>query len=318
MASTLRFSSNDERTEFHFNSEDLRRLYLNTQLDFLLSSKFYVVKVKDLDCLDYGGHEMNLIRQKYLKCSLYKSLSNVSNYHKLINMLSESGGKSGSFVFITTDQKFVIKTINKAEFSTFKEKLSHNYTQRILNKEKTFLVRIFALLNLRKLDQYVIIMENLIYNKDNSIIFDLKGSKVGRFVKDIPDPLDLPKGVTLKDINFEESNFKINLNSDVRDSIIEVLIEDFKILRDCGIMDYSLLLVIKKGKLSQEESRLSFVDLNDYVVTIGIIDLLQEYNISKQGEKVVKSLFNDVNGVSSIDPKGYFDRISKYLARIFN
>lgn len=161
-------------------------------------------------------------------------------------------------------------------------------------------------------------MENLIFKKEESLIFDIKGSKVGRMIKDVLDPKQPPKGIALKDVNFEEFGFRINLKSEVRDLMIQSLTEDFKVLKDCGMMDYSLLLVIKEGNVSQEESRLSFVDLNGYVVVIGIIDLLQDYSFSKQGEKAVKSLFNDSKEVSSVDPEQYFIRISSYLKRIFN
>ena len=261
---------------------------------------------------------MRSIRAKYPNCFIYKSLSKVSNYYKIINFLSESGGKSGSFIFVTTDQQLVIKTISRNEFLSFKDKLIKNYSQRIITSEESRLVRIIALLHLNSLDQYVIIMENIILKKEEALIFDLKGSKVGRMIKDILDPRQPPKGIALKDVNFEEFGFKISLKSEDRDLLIQSLIEDLKVLRDCGMMDYSLLLAIKEGTMSQEENRLSFVDLNGYIVTIGIIDLLQDYSFSKQGEKAVKSLFNDSKEVSSVDPEQYFIRISTYLKRIFN
>ena len=271
-----------------------------------------------MECIDYGGNDIRSIRGKFPNPLLHKSLSKVSNYYKILNMVSESGGKSGSFIFVTTDEQLVIKTITKSEFLSFKDKLIKTYSERILNNESSRLVRIFALLHLKSLDQYVIIMENLIYKKEESIIFDLKGSKVGRMIKDISDPKHPPKGLALKDINFEEFEFKVSLKSEARDLMVQFLIEDFKVLKDCGIMDYSLLLLIRKGEICEDESRLSFVDLNGYVVTIGVIDLFQEYSFSKQGEKAVKSLFNDPKEVSSVNPEMYFLRISSYLKRIFN
>ena len=67
-------------------------------------------------------------------------------------------------------------------------------------------------------------------------------------------------------------------------------------------MDYSLLLSIKKY-FSIDERRLTFHDTFGNAITLGIIDFFQDYDLGKQGEKAVKSLFNKTKEVSSMDPE---------------
>lgn len=257
------------------------------------------------------------IQAKYLKNSIAESIADPSNFEKLINLSVETGGRSNSFIFVTNDRKLVIKTITKHEYSIFRKKLLQNYSQRVLGCESSKIVRIFALLNLKKIKQYVIIMENLIHNKENSHIFDLKGSKVGRNVKDIEDNLDPPKGLTLKDVNFELFAYKVPLHPKNKTELMQILNDDFLVLKDCGIMDYSILICIRKeAELEEEDSRLAFVDLARSVVTLGIIDIFQEYNFCKCSESAFKTLFNKQIEVSSIEPEQYYFRIKEYLKQI--
>lgn len=249
--------------------------------------------------------------------SIFESLVKVGNYQKLIYLISESGGRSSSFIFTTIDNHYVLKTVTKEEYLVFKERLLENYAQRILDNENSHLVRIFALLFVEKMNQYLIIMENIIQSKECSVIFDLKGSKLGRIVKNIENPLNPPKGVVLKDVNFEQYGCKVALHPEYTDDLFEIIIEDFRTLKDSGIMDYSLLLAIQKNPSNETKKRLSFIDLNGHLITIGIIDIFQEYNIRKQSELAVKSLFNKAQDVSSIDPEQYFLRICDYLNIIF-
>lgn len=303
--------------EFKFNSKDLLNIHKDTQLDFLKSSKIQLVNPKDFKLTEYNYDLFSKIRQKYLKIDLYSSLIKVSNYYKMINLISEKGGRSSAFVFVTSDKQLVIKTISKHEYNTFKNRLLHNYARRVLENEESRLVKIFAVLYLNQFDQYLIIMENLIYKKEESLIFDLKGSKVGRNVKDIETPLSPPKGTVLKDVNFTEFGFKLKLDDETKDKTMKNLFEDFCILKDSGIMDYSVLLGIRYGEKCLEDNRGSLVDLDGFVVTLGIIDMFQEYNIKKIGEKTVKSLFNNPQEVSSINPEQYFHRISDFIKTIF-
>ena len=161
-------------------------------------------------------------------------------------------------------------------------------------------------------------MENILHQKDSSFIFDLKGSKVDRLVKGIKDPKNPPVGVVLKDVNFSLLNYKLKLSTKENEEIIKALSEDFDILRKMGIMDYSVLLGIcveceKKVKLN----RYSYVNDDGFVISVGIIDFFQEYNLSKVGEKTVKSVFNKSEDISSTNPDDYFSRIIRMVLEVF-
>lgn len=159
-------------------------------------------------------------------------------------------------------------------------------------------------------------MENILYKKDESLVFDLKGSRLSRKVKGITNPLNPPKSVVLKDINFEEYCYEINLQEQVKKSIAKVLKNDFLVLKNLKIMDYSMLLAICDKK-DQELNRFSIEDNSGQVLSIGIIDFFQEYNLKKVGEKAMKSVLNKTKDISTVSPEDYYKRICDYVDTIF-
>lgn len=59
------------------------------------------------------------------------------------------------------------------------------------------------------------------------------------------------------------------------------------------------------------------IDEYDVVLYLGIIDILQEYNMSKRVEHAVKSLKFDPLSISAVDPNSYSKRFVKFLESIF-
>ncbi|XP_025795449.1 phosphatidylinositol 4-phosphate 5-kinase 1-like isoform X2 [Panicum hallii] len=55
----------------------------------------------------------------------------------------------------------------------------------------------------------------------------------------------------------------------------------------------------------------------DVVLYLGIIDILQEYNVSKRVEHAVKSLKFDPLSISAVDPSSYSKRFVKFLESVF-
>lgn len=106
------------------------------------------------------------------------------------------------------------------------------------------LARIYGVFRVLTLKQYVIIMENILHDKENSYIFDLKGSKVDRVVRFMSDSQCPPKGIILKDMNLQQLGYKLTLDQNRADILAKTLIDDFYILKEAGIMDYSVLLGI--------------------------------------------------------------------------
>lgn len=58
-------------------------------------------------------------------------------------------------------------------------------------------------------------------------------------------------------------------------------------------------------------------ELYDVILFFGIIDILQDYDISKKLEHVYKSIQHDPTSISAVDPKQYSKRFRDFIYRIF-
>ncbi|PKU82068.1 Phosphatidylinositol 4-phosphate 5-kinase 8 [Dendrobium catenatum] len=58
-------------------------------------------------------------------------------------------------------------------------------------------------------------------------------------------------------------------------------------------------------------------EVYDVVLYLGIIDILQEYDITKKVEHTCKSLKNDPLTISAVDPKLYSRRFISFLEKVF-
>ena len=58
-------------------------------------------------------------------------------------------------------------------------------------------------------------------------------------------------------------------------------------------------------------------EIFDVVLHFGIIDILQDYDISKKLEHAYKSLQVDPTSISAVDPKLYSKRFRDFIHRIF-
>lgn len=57
--------------------------------------------------------------------------------------------------------------------------------------------------------------------------------------------------------------------------------------------------------------------IHDVILYFGIIDVLQDYDITKKLEHAYKSLQVDPNSISAVDPKLYSRRFQEFIRRIF-
>ena len=217
------------------------------------------------------------------------------------------GGKSNGFLFVTDNKKFVIKIITNEE-KTVLLGIFRKYFDRVINNPDSKLVRIFGLFTILPEKVHLIVMGNLIPYRENRVIFDLKGSFLNRKVGIDNFPIF---DKVLKDQNFIESNIKLCLSNE-NIKLLTILKEDFEILYKQNIMDYSLILAIPVDKIGISGQIKYSEDIN-----IGIIDILQKYNLSKISEKNLKGLFYKTEDISSADPSSYFTRINNFLSKVF-
>lgn len=58
-------------------------------------------------------------------------------------------------------------------------------------------------------------------------------------------------------------------------------------------------------------------ELYDIIIYFGIIDILQDYDISKKLEHAYKSIQYDPTSISAVDPKQYSKRFRDFIFRVF-
>ena len=121
-----------------------------------------------------------------------------------------------------------------------------------------------------------------------SRVYDLKGSTYHR---EAP-----PSASVQMDLNFVKDMRSIGLTAPVRDALLRQLHADVRLLRDEGVMDYSLLVGVADvppgvelpEQVAQRNAaalthRLGFLSgAGTHVFQLGIIDVTQKYTLKKQ------------------------------------
>ncbi|KAB2085756.1 hypothetical protein ES319_A05G420200v1 [Gossypium barbadense] len=263
-----------------------------------------------------------------------------------------SPGKSGSFFYLTNDDKYMIKTIKKAEVKVLLRMLPAYYNH----------VRFVIMGNL-------LCTHYTIHRR-----FDLKGSSHGRTTSKPESEID--PSTTLKDLDL---NYLFRLEKTWFEEFCRQVDRDCDLLEQERIMDYSLLVgfhfrevptplasgaVTPTGnadheneevprlsqtgqdQLDSEPSGGSSIRLGismpariektvrkpecetqlvgeptgvfyDVILFFGIIDILQDYDITKKLEHAYKSMQYDPTSISAVDPKQYSKRFRDFIFKIF-
>ncbi|CAL9092423.1 unnamed protein product [Musa acuminata var. zebrina] len=304
-----------------------------------------------------------------------------------------SPGKSGSFFFLTQDDRFMIKTVKKSEAKVLIRMLS-SYYRHVCRYANSLVTRFYGVHCVKPNGgQKVrfIVMGNLFCSEYHiHRRFDLKGSSHGRTTDKAEEEID--ETTTLKDLDL---NFVFRLQTSWYLELLEQIKRDCEFLEAEGIMDYSLLVgvhfcddvsasktsispfigspkIYGKKEAFQEgdawpdlrdsmstcqdvngilDTRRPFIHLganmpakaehvtrsesepfvssvalspptqsgklHDVFLYFGIIDILQDYDITKKLEHAYKSLQADPNSISAVDPKLYSRRFQDFINRIF-
>ncbi|KAK7323290.1 hypothetical protein VNO77_26756 [Canavalia gladiata] len=292
-----------------------------------------------------------------------------------------SPGKSGSFFYLTNDDRYMIKTMKKAEVKVFLRMLP-SYYKHVRSFENTLVTKFFGLHCVRltgtaqKKVRFVI-MGNL-FCSQNAIHrrFDLKGSTFGRTTNK-PES-EIEPTTTLKDLDL---NFIFRLQKSCFEEFCRQVVRDCDFLEQERIMDYSMLVglhfreatssgnVTPSGRNSEGSTPTSFDDgsprisgphldhlivdpsrwiqlginmparaemtvrkrnsdtpqlvgeptgeFYEIIIFFGIIDILQDYDISKKLEHAYKSFQYDATSISAVDPRLYSKRFCDFIFRVF-
>lgn len=310
-------SGNIRYTDYKFQSDFIENL---SDLDFekikYEKGKSYEESLKDKVLREYMPNEFKKIRElcgvNNKDLQRYFIRSSILLHIKNFNIVKMEGGSSSAFIFTTIDEQFVIKTINSSERKLFLRILP-KYTHRIFGCNESRLIRILGLFKLIPENQDFIIMENIVPGKEQALLFDLKGSLIDRRVN---TSIETKMGKVLKDKNFYEENIKIEIDLEEAQGLIKVLEEDFEILRAENIMDYSILLAFYQ-KVPEKLNRY-FIGGDQGCYSLGVIDILQEYNFTKISEEKLKKIYNKNRSMLSVaEPTIYYQRILDFLKHLF-
>ncbi|GMI89607.1 phosphatidylinositol-4-phosphate 5-kinase 1 [Hibiscus trionum] len=292
-----------------------------------------------------------------------------------------SPGKSGSFFYLTQDDRFMIKTVKKSEAKVLIRMLP-SYYQHVSRYENSLVTKFYGVHCVKPIGGQktrFIVMANLFCSEYRiHRRFDLKGSSHGRSTDKREEEID--ETTTLKDLDL---NFVFRLERNWFQELMKQIDRDCEFLESERIMDYSLLVglhfrddnrgdkmglspfILRSGKdtyqsekfvrgcrfleaelqgmdriLSDRKSLIRLganmparaeqiarrSDFDQYyhsdeiyevVLYFGIIDILQDYDISKKLEHAYKSLQADPTSISAVDPKLYSKRFRDFIGRIF-
>lgn len=224
------------------------------------------------------------------------------------------GGKSNVFFAKTLDDRFIIKQVTKTELESFM-KFAPAYfkylSESINSGSPTCLAKILGIYQVSskhlkggkesKMD--VLVMENLLFGRNLTRLYDLKGSARCRY-----NPDSSGSNKVLLDQNLIESmpTSPIFVGNKAKRLLERAVWNDTAFLASVDVMDYSLLVGVDEEK-------------NELV--LGIIDFMRQYTWDKHLETWVKAsgiLGGPKNASPTIiSPKQYKKRFRKAMTTYF-
>jgi 1-phosphatidylinositol-3-phosphate 5-kinase len=224
------------------------------------------------------------------------------------------GGKSNVFFAKTLDDRFIIKQVTKTELESF-IKFAPDYfkylSESISMGSPTCLAKILGIYQVTlkhlkggkesKMD--VLVMENLLFRRNITRIYDLKGSARSRY-----NPDSSGSNKVLLDQNLIEAmpTCPIFVGNKAKRLLERAVWNDTAFLASADVMDYSLLVG---------------VDEENHELVVGIIDFMRQYTWDKHLETWVKAsgiLGGPKNAPPTvISPMQYKKRFRKAMSTYF-
>lgn len=264
-----------------------------------------------------------------------------------------NAGASGSIFYVSSDDQFIIKTVQRKE-AEFLQKLLPGYYMNFNQNPRTLLPKFFGLFCYQSLGKNIrlLAMNNLL---PQSITmhekYDVKGSTYKRLASKQERAKSSP---TLKDLDFiSEHPEGLLLEPSAYDALTKTLSRDCLVLESFKIMDYSLLVGIHNmdlpdGNTVEEETDVGEPSTSNQKVRkmvrlkskfwesessrypegvfparnqkgeklllfLGIIDILQNYRLLKKLEHTWKSVLHDGDTISVHNPTFYAQRFLGFL-----
>ncbi|KAL1630722.1 Mitochondrial distribution and morphology protein 12 [Diplodia seriata] len=210
------------------------------------------------------------------------------------------GGKTKSLFLKTLDDRFVLKSLSPIEVSAFLKFAPDYFSfihQNLFNNLPSVIAKMFGLFQVtiknpasgRDFDCFMLVMENLFYDRGNDLRrFDLKGSMRNRKIQSTGEQDEVLLDENLVDIIFEKPIF---VREHTKKTLTLSVYNDTLFLSKQNVMDYSLMA--------------GFNDSNREIV-VGIIDCIRTYTWDKKLETWIKDRGKNKPTVTS--PKDYRQR----------
>ncbi|PNT77272.1 hypothetical protein BRADI_1g60357v3 [Brachypodium distachyon] len=222
------------------------------------------------------------------------------------------GGKSNVFFAKSMDDRFIIKQVTKTELESFM-KFAPDYFKYLLESigtgSPTCIAKILGIYQVKSLKggketrMDVLVMENLLFERHVTRLYDLKGSTRSRYN---PDSNGSDK--VLLDENLIEAmpTSPIFVGNKAKRLLERAVWNDTAFLASIDVMDYSLLVGVDEKK---------------HELVMGIIDFMRQYTWDKHLETWVKAsgILGGPKNVSPtvISPKQYKKRFRKAMSAYF-
>jgi len=234
-------------------------------------------------------------------------------------------GKSGSYFFFSHDSRFIAKTVNSGELRFLRSVLGEYLEYLEVEAKTTLLCRFVGLYSINRPGKStaeakcLVVMRNVMQQHVSyEAIYDLKGSLRGRFVSEAEQEAGT---VVLKDQNFSNDvGHRMDFGPGRREGFVMQLRRDAEFLASHNVMDYSLIL----GVTHDSDAMRSKCDTRwqrkgcHKAYDLGIIDILQVYNMRKKVENAFKTRSVKMGGgdpttISCVDPRAYGQRFTNFV-----
>lgn len=295
-------------------------------------------KIRNIDHI-----ELNEMYQSFLPTNNIQSIQNIKS-------------TNNSIFLSTSDNKFILKTITEHEYVTATYKFLPKYIKHIEQYKNSLLCPIYGVFKMITMNGQneclILIMRNMIgpFSKDVICKFNLKGSSTRNKSSEID--LDQIEKNVLKDMEFNEAEKVLLLSPQKCEQVKDTIKNDATMLRDLGLMDYSLFVIKikmnkselydsnrKDSKIEDEYSkdsthvfdtktgikidgcfrRFMYHSLKEGTVyVLVIIDYIQDYNPNKKEESTNPLLLSDKPTISYDEPDSYCERFIEYINKITN
>ncbi|KAF2192109.1 hypothetical protein K469DRAFT_620091 [Zopfia rhizophila CBS 207.26] len=223
------------------------------------------------------------------------------------------GGKSKSIFLKTLDDRFVLKSLSPIEVNAF-FRFAPNYFafthQNLFKGLPSVIAKMFGLFQVqiktptgRDFDWFILVMENLFYDREPNRRYDLKGSMRNRKIQSTGERDEVLLDENLVDIIYSET--PIFVREHTKKLLKASVWNDTLFLSQQNVMDYSLMA--------------GFDDTRREIV-VGIIDCIRTYTWDKKLESWIKDRGKNKPTITS--PKDYRNRfriaMEKYILQAPN